>query len=290
MTIDADVLAERSRLMGLAYRMLGTVAEAEDAVQETYIRWYRLSQPERDAVDVPRAWLRRVAGRVCLDVLGSARWRRERYPGQWLPEPVPADAFAGPDDPLQRVALDDSVSTALLLVLESTTPAERVAFVLHDVFAVPYAEIAEILGRTPDACRRLAATARRRVRDSRPRSVPRSLHDDVVRAFAAACRDGDLSGLVAVLDPDVELRSDGGGVVTSAPNPVRGPDRVGRFLLGVLRRRRGVELLVRETPGGLGIVLRHRDQVVGVLTLHVVDGAVAEVWLVVNPDKLALWN
>src|SRR5215216_1860536 len=121
--LDADVLDERRHLIGLAFRMLGTVAEAEDAVQETYSRWYRMSRPERDAIDVPRAWLSRVIGRVCLDVLGSARRRREHYPGPWLPEPVPAEAFAVPVDPFQQVALDDSVSTALLLVLEATTPA-----------------------------------------------------------------------------------------------------------------------------------------------------------------------
>ena len=130
--------------------MLGTVVEAEDAVQETYVRWYRMDQAERDQVQVPRAWLTRVASRICLDMLGTARARRERYVGPWLPEPVPTSAFTetGPD-PLDQVTLDDSVSTALLVVLEAMTPAERVAFVLHDIFAVPFPEIAQIVGRTP---------------------------------------------------------------------------------------------------------------------------------------------
>jgi len=232
--LPADVLGERRHLMSLAFRMLGTVAEAEDAVQETYIRWYRLSQAERDAIEVPRAWLTRVASRVCLNVLDSARVRRERYTGPWLPEPVPVDAFPEPAglaaDPLERVTLDDSVSTALLVVLESMTPAERVAFVLHDVFAMPFDEIAEVAGRTSAACRQLATSARRRVQQSRSRRVPRAEHDEVVRAFAAATRNGDLAGLITVLDPRVVLHSDGGGVVRASRRPVEGRARVAAAL------------------------------------------------------------
>ncbi|MBW0100138.1 RNA polymerase sigma factor SigJ, partial [Pseudonocardia sp. KRD-184] len=266
--IDADVLGERRHLLSLAFRMLGTVAEAEDAVQETYIRWYRMSQERRDAVEVPRAWLTRVAGRVCLDVLGSARVRRERYVGPWLPEPVPALAFADParDEPADRATLDDSVSSALLVVLESMTPAERVAFVLHDVFAVPFAEIAEIVGRTPAACRQLAGSARKRVHGAREAAVPRAAHDATVRAFAAAARAGDLAGLVAVLDPDVVLRSDGGGVVSAARHPVVGADRVARFLLGALGRNPAAEVLDQETPDGLGFALWVEGRVTGVVT------------------------
>ncbi|WP_374315895.1 sigma factor, partial [Microbacterium sp.] len=150
---DVEVLeGERRNLLALAYRMLGTVTDAEDAVQETYVRWYRLTPDERAEIRNPGAWLTRVASRVCLDVLGSARVRRERYVGEWLPEPVPGEspiAASAPLDPLDRVTIDDSVSTALLVVLESLSPAERVAFVLHDVFGVPFAEIAETVGRTP---------------------------------------------------------------------------------------------------------------------------------------------
>ena len=152
---------ERSQLMGLAYRMLGTVADAEDVVQETYVRWYRLGDAERAADRQSRCVAHSVsAGRICLDMLGSARVRRERYVGEWLPEPLPAtSAFASSvaADPLERITLDDSVSMALLVVLESLTPAERVAFVLHDVFGVPFAEIAETVGRSPEACRQLAS-------------------------------------------------------------------------------------------------------------------------------------
>jgi RNA polymerase sigma-70 factor (ECF subfamily) len=292
-TLDA-VLGERRHLMSLAFRMLGTVAEAEDAVQETYARWYRMTPAEQDAIEIPRAWLTRVAGRVCLDVLDSARVRRERYVGPWLPEPVPSDAFAmagaPASDPLDRVSLDESVSTALLLVLEAMTPAERVAFVLHDVFALPFEEVAEIVGRTPAACRQLATSARRRVQDSRGREVPRAEHDRVVLAFAAAAQGGDLGALVSVLDPDVVLRSDGGGNVSAARRPVLGADNVARFLLGTLTKRPDVEILPQETDDGLGFVMWDEGRIFGVVTLRVAGGRISDVWMMVNPEKLSLWR
>jgi RNA polymerase sigma-70 factor (ECF subfamily) len=291
--LHAEVLGERRHLVSLAFRMLGTVAEAEDAVQETYIRWYRLSEEEREAIEVPRAWLTRVAGRVCLNVLDSARRRRERYVGPWLPEPVPAYAFPAPtnaEDPLERATLDESISSALLVVLEAMTPAERVSFVLHDVFAVPFDEIAEIVGRTPAACRQLATSARRRVQQSRNRRVPRAEHDEVVKAFAAAARTGDIAGLITVLDPDVVLRSDGGGIVTAARNPIFGADRVARFLFGALQKNPKAAVLDQETPDGLGFALWDEGRIIGVVTLDVVAGLVTDVRLMMNPDKLTLWN
>ncbi|WP_433286479.1 RNA polymerase sigma factor SigJ [Pseudonocardia sp. CA-142604] len=290
--IDAEVIGERRHLLSLAFRMLGTVVDAEDAVQETYIRWYRLSQAQRDAVEVPRAWLTRVASRVCLDVLGSARVRRERYVGPWLPEPVPSLAFTDPahDDPADRATLDESISTALLVVLESMTPAERVAFVLHDVFAMPFGEIAEVVGRTPAACRQLATSARRRVNGARSGRVSRAAHDAAVRAFAAAARAGDLIGLVTTLDPDVVLRSDGGGLVRAALHPVRGSDKVARFLLGALRKNPATDVLELETPDGLGFALWVEGRVVGVVTLEVTTDRVTGVRMVLNPEKLTLWN
>ncbi|MER6940954.1 sigma factor, partial [Nocardioides sp. NPDC000441] len=151
-----EVMIERRRLIALAYRLLGTVEEAEDAVQETYLRWYRLSDDERAAIDNPSGWLSRVTSRVCLDVLKSARSRRERYVGPWLPEPVRPGFLAAPEDPADRATLDDTVSTALLVVLDAMTPAERVAFVLHDIFAVPFGDIAGVVGRSPAAVRQLA--------------------------------------------------------------------------------------------------------------------------------------
>lgn len=292
--LHAEVLGERQHLVSLAFRMLGTVAEAEDAVQETYIRWYRLSQSERDAIEVPRAWLTRVASRVCLNVLDSARRRRERYVGPWLPEPVPTYAFpAATDaavDPLERVTLDESISTALLVVLEAMTPAERVSFVLHDVFAMPFDEIAEIVGRSPAACRQLATSARRRVQQSRSRRVSRAEHDEVVKAFAAAARTGDIASLITVLDPDVVLRSDGGGIVTAARNPVYGADKVARFLFGALQKNPKATVLDQETPDGLGFALWDEGRIIGVVTLDVVAGLVTDMRLMMNPDKLTLWN
>ena len=291
-SIDAEVFGERRHLLSLAYRMLGTIAEAEDAVQETYARWYRMTPEQRDAIDVPRAWLTRVASRVCLDVLDSARMRRERYVGPWLPEPVPAFAFPDPvgADPLDRVTLDDSISTALLIVLESMTPPERVAFVLHDVFAMPFDEIAATVGRSAVACRQLAASARRRVEHSRARDVPRQEHDAAVRAFAAAVRSGELEALISALDPEVVLRTDGGGVVTAARNPVLGADRVARFLLGVQQKSPSTEVLEQETADGLGFAVWDDGRIIAVATLGVAGSLVTEVRIVLNPAKLSLWN
>jgi RNA polymerase sigma-70 factor, ECF subfamily len=292
--LNGDVLGERRHLMALAFRMLGTVAEAEDAVQETYMRWYRMSEAERAAIDVPRAWLTRVASRVCLNVLASARMRRERYIGPWLPEPVPSSAFIEPTndatDPLDRVTLDESISTALLVVLEAMTPAERVAFVLHDVFSMPFDEIATIVGRTPAACRQLATSARRQVQKSTSRHVPRAEHDNVIHAFSDAARHGDIAGLITALDPNVVLRSDGGGIVSAARNPIFGADKVARFLLGALAKNPKTEVLDQETSDGLGFAMWDEGHIIGVVTLEVVGGLIANVRMVLNPDKLTMWN
>jgi RNA polymerase sigma-70 factor (ECF subfamily) len=290
--LDQAVIAERRKLVSLAFRMLGTVAEAEDAVQETYTRWYRLSDDERAVIENPAAWLTRVASRICLDVLGSARARHERYVGPWLPEPVPPTAFAdaAPLDPLDQVTLDDSVSSALLVVLESMTPAERVAFVLHDVFALPFGEIAEVVGRSPAACRQLATSARRRIAAAPMRTVTRAEHEAAVMAFAAATAAGDLNALVAALDPGVVLRSDGGGRVSSALKPIIGADRVARFVLGVAQKRPDAVVLPQPTHDGLGFAIWEDGIIIGVLTLDVLDSRITALRMVMNPDKLTLWN
>ncbi|WP_281882329.1 RNA polymerase sigma factor SigJ [Agromyces rhizosphaerae] len=294
--LDAAAIdAERTGLMRLAYRMLGTVADAEDAVQETYARWYRLDEADRDAIENPAAWLTRAASRVCLDLLGSARARRERYVGEWLPEPVPGDsvlAAAPAPDPLDRVTLDDSVSTALLVVLESLTPAERVAFVLHDVFAMPFAEIGEIVGRSPEACRQLASSARRHVRERRDGTATREHHDRVVQAFLAAAGTGDLATLTAVLDPDVVLRADGGGVASAARRPVVGADRVARYLLGLQEKRahEGLEFDLREGPDGLAVRITVGGAVDSVIVLGVAGERITDLWIMRNPAKLGLWQ
>lgn len=297
--LDPQVLEdERRQLTGLAYRMLGTVTDAEDAVQETYARWYRLPADDRAAIRSPGAWLTRVAGRVCLDMLGSARARRERYVGDWLPEPVPGSwpalttvvGTASVEDPLERVTLDDSVSTALLLVLERLTPAERVAFVLHDVFGLPFAEIAETVGRSEAATRQLASSARRHVRQDREKRASRDAHDELVRAFAAACLTGDLGAVTATLDPDVVLRSDGGGIRSAARRPVVGADNVARFVLGLIRTNPDYESVPVGTPDGLGFVIRGAGVTEGVVLLGVEDDRITDVWIMRNPDKLTLWG
>lgn len=288
-----DVEDERPALMRLAYRMLGTVADAEDAVQETYVRWYRMSDAERAAILNPGAWLTRVAGRVCLDALTSARARREHYVGEWLPEPVPGDSplASAPDvDPLDRVSLDETVSTALLLVLESLTPAERVAFVLHDVFAMPFAEIAETVGRSPDAVRQLASQARRHVRERRAGAASREQHDAVAQAFALATATGDLATLTRVLDPGVVLRADGGGAVSAARKPVVGADRVARFLLGIPRLQPTAVVSPTLTADGLAFRVEVDGEIDSIITVAVSGEVVTDVWIVRNPAKLRLWR
>ncbi|WP_141931363.1 RNA polymerase sigma factor SigJ [Microbacterium sp. SLBN-146] len=297
MTDDLDpraLDAERHQLLGLAYRMLGTVADAEDAVQETYARWYRMPEAERAAIRSPGAWLTRVASRVCLDMLGSARARRERYVGEWLPEPVPGETpfggAAAASDPLDRVTLDDSVSTALLVVLESLTPAQRVAFVLHDVFGMPFAEIAASVGRSVEATRQLASQARTQVRERRAGAASRATHDALAQAFAAACATGDVTALVAVLDPDVVLRADGGGHVSAARRPVVGADRVARFMLGIPRLAPAAQVTPTLTPDGLGFAVTLDGAPHSVITLGVRGERITDVWIMRNPEKLSRWG
>jgi RNA polymerase sigma-70 factor (ECF subfamily) len=294
--VESALEAERTQLRGLAYRMLGTLADAEDAVQEAFLRWYRLPDAERDAVRSPGAYLTRVTSRICLDMLGSARARREQYVGEWLPEPVhEASALLAPppSDPLERVVLDDAVSTALLIVLDTLSPAERVAFVLHDVFGVTFAEIAEILGRSPAAARQLATSARRRLADRRQEMAPVRRHDELVQAFAAACATGDIGALTAVLDPDVVLRADGGGLVSAARRPVFGSDRVARFILGLAQQHASAEFEPARTPDGSGFVVRLQGRLHSVWTFGVGGQGgdrVTDVWVVSNPEKLSDWE
>ncbi|WP_030227931.1 RNA polymerase sigma factor SigJ [Streptomyces sp. NRRL WC-3626] len=295
-----SVMAERHRLLSLAFRMMGTLADAEDVVQETYVRWYRLEPEKRDAIAAPAAWLTRVASRISLDLLGSARARRETYVGQWLPEPVPADLFADTAkaplnsarlaaDPLERVTLDDAVSMALLTVLESMTPAERVTFVLHDVFGVPFDEIADVVGRSAAATRQLATSARRHVRRGRRAQVAPHQHDEVVRAFRGATVGGNIEELLRVLAPDVELRVDGGGFVNAAPQVIRGSDHVARWLMGVMRKQPALRFERRDTADGLGYILRDEGRRYGLATFDVGDERVTSVWLMLNPMKLTNW-
>ena len=214
----------------------GSLAEAEDAVQETYARWYALSRQQQEALASPGAWLTKVASRICLDLLGSARARRERYTGEWLPEPLPEPAeLAGgiAADPADRVTLDESVSMAFLVVLESMTPAERVAFILHDVFGYPFAEIAGITGRTPAACRQLASAARRRIRATQPAAAPAARQARIVRDFKQAWEARDIGALIALLDPGATVTADGSGLASAALRPIEGGEQIARYLAGL---------------------------------------------------------
>ena len=204
------IMSERRQLINLTYRLLGSLAEAEDAVQETYARWYAMSQQQQEAIESPGAWLTTVASRICLDLLGSARARRERYVGQWIPEPLPEPAeWPGGRpggttvDPADRITLDESISMAFLVVLEAMTPAERVALILHDVFGYAFADVAQIVGRTPAACRQLASSARRRIRAAQAPAAPTARQAGLVRAFKQAWEAGDIDALLGLLDQRV---------------------------------------------------------------------------------------
>jgi RNA polymerase sigma-70 factor (ECF subfamily) len=293
--VPSAVTGERRRLTNLAYRMLGSVAEAEDVVQETYARWYAMSPRQREAVLSPGGWLTKVAGRICLDVLRSARVRRERYVGAWIPEPLPArtewSASAVDDttaDPADRITLDESVGMAFLVVLEAMAPAERVAFVLHDIFRYPFAEVAAIVGRTPAACRQLASSARRRVEAARAPLSPTAQHARVVREFKLAWEAMDIDALVGLLDPDATAVGDGGGVVTALPHPIEGARRIARFLAG----RRPDRLVLHECAvnGQPGLVAHLDGAVVSVYAFDITDGRIRRIWAVLNPEKLRPWR
>ncbi|MFF0782634.1 RNA polymerase sigma factor SigJ [Streptomyces sp. NPDC003720] len=293
----AGIAAERGQLINVAYRLLGSVTEAEDAVQDAYARWFQLPPSRREEILSPGAWLTTVTGRICLDLLGSARARRERYVGAWLPEPLPdrtewdraggAGAF-GPADPADQIVLDESVATAFLVVLESMTPAERVAFVLHDVFRYPFAEIADVLGRSPAACKQLAASARRRLRAARA-EVTASGRADVVRRVKEAWRAKDVAALVGLLDPAAVMTADGGGVAGAALRPVEGGARIARYMVAMADRAPGLELLERSVSGVPGLVAQRAGVVMTVASFEVRDGRVTRIWAVRNPEKLRPW-
>ncbi|MFD7884276.1 RNA polymerase sigma factor SigJ [Streptomyces bauhiniae] len=282
--------AERLQLLNVAYRLLGSVTEAEDAVQDAYTRWYGLTDGRRAEILSPGAWLTTVTGRICLDLLGSARARRERYVGAWLPEPLPDRAEwdgTGDADPADLIVRDESVAMAFLVVLESMTPAERVAFVLHDVFRYPFAEIAEVLGRTPAACKQLAASARRRVSAAR---APAPVRADVVRRVKEAWESKDIAALVGLLDPAAVMTADGGGMVGTVLRPVEGGPRIAQYMAAIADRAPGLELLERSVNGLPGLVARRDGAVVTVAAFEIDGDRVTRIWVVRNPEKLRPWS
>ena len=283
--LAAAYLRNRPRLIGVAYAVLGTRAEAEDVVSECWLRLVGADQRER-VLDVD-AWSTLVVARRALDVLRSARLQRETYTGPWLPEPLLEDQ-PGIDDPAERVTLDERVSFALMVVLETLTPAERTSWVLHDLFDMPFAEIAEVVGRTPAAVRQLAVRARAHVTAAAPRiEVDAALHRRTVAAFFSAAAEGDLAGLLAVLDPTVVLTSDGGGRISAARRPVHGADRVARFLIGVAGRiTPGQRVLPRVVNGGPGFMVLDGSTAILIGSITVDGGRVQRVDLVLAPEKL----
>ncbi|WP_285576378.1 RNA polymerase sigma factor SigJ [Actinoallomurus iriomotensis] len=286
-------MSERRQLINLAYRLLGSLAEAEDVVQETYARWYAMSRRQQEAIETPGAWLRTVAGRICLNLLGSARARRETYVGEWIPEPLPdrTEWISAAVDPADRVTLDESVGMAFLVVLESMTPAERVAFILHDVFRYPFAEVAEVVGRTPAACRQLASSARRRIRDSRPTATPAAQRAGVVRDFKRAWEAKDIDALIGLLDPDATAIADGGGLAVTFPHPIEGAGRIARAWVEIARRRPGTMAFLERTVNGQpGLVARQDGVIVTVFAFEVAGDRIKRIWVVRNPEKLRRWT
>lgn len=268
----------RPRLLRVAYRMLGSISEAEDVVQDAYLRWHRADRSEvRDAA----GFLTRTVTRLCLDVLKSARQRRETYVGPWLPEPIIAPE-PEPDG--------DDITLTLMLALERLSPLERAAFLLHDVFGVGFDEIATTLGRDAAACRQLAARARAHVRSERPRfPVSAEQGQAIAAAFFQASRSGDLGALTSLLADEVVFVSDGGGKRPAALNPVRGHDRVMRLLDGIARKTvagASALLAVRVIDGLPGFVSREPDGLIQTTALEISGGRIVAIYVVRNPDKL----
>ncbi|MEV4067258.1 RNA polymerase sigma factor SigJ [Nonomuraea dietziae] len=291
------IMSERRQLINLAYRLLGSLADAEDVVQETYARWYAMSRRQQEAIESPGAWLTRVASRICLDLLGSARARRESYVGEWIPEPLPdrtewINGLPGGTtaDPADRVTLDESINMAFLVVLDSMTPAERVAFVLHDVFRYSFTEVAEIVGRTPAACRQLASSARRRIRASQAPATPAAQRADLVRAFKQAWEAKDIGALIGLLAPDATGIADGGGLVSAVLRPIEGGEQIARVFVEIATGAPGLTILERTVNGQPGLVAQLDGVTVVVLAIDVAGDRIKHIWAVRNPEKLRPWT
>lgn len=279
--------AERRRLFGIAYRMLGSVREAEDVLQDAYLRWHGV---EHEEVDDSSAYLTRIVTRLCIDVRTAAHRRRIEYVGPWLPEPLVRraadDASPHPDD-VPDLAPD--LSTAFLLLLERLNAVQRAVFLLRESFDLPYRQIADVVDRTVPNCRQIARRARERLDDvDRARSAPPEEHDRLLARFLAATREGDVDALLELLADDVVAYGDGGGVVPAARRPVRGPDRVGRYAVGLSSKTedRGARTRRATVNGRTGLVVHLDERLYAVTSFHVADGAVRGIYTVLNPEKL----
>ena len=284
-TQEAVFETQRRRLLGVSYRILGSVVDAEDVLQEAWFRWAGTDQA---AIENPEAFLTTVVTRLSLDRLRRVKARREVYAGPWLPEPVPADLDPRTGDPEAAVELADSLSLALLVVLETLSPLERAAFVLREVFGESYPAVAAMLDREEPAVRQLVHRARQRVQAGSARyRADRATHAAVVQRFLAACRSADLDSLMAVLAPDVVIISDGGGIARAPKRPVHGRDKVARLMLGILPRALpGTTISFEIFNGQLGIVARLAGRAIGALAVSVSDDTVQSLYLIANPAKL----
>jgi RNA polymerase sigma-70 factor (ECF subfamily) len=276
--------AHRSHLLALAYRMTGSVADAEDIVQDAYIRWERI---DVQSVRQAKAFLSKTVTRLCLDSLKSARARRETYVGPWLPEPVVGEGAMSVEG---ATAMAQDISMALMMALERLSPLERAAFLLHEVFDSSYSDVAATLGRSESACRQLVSRARAHVQAARPRYQPTQIeHERVVQAFGVAVATGDTEALHRLLAEDAVLYPDGGGRVVAALRPIHGCDRVTRFLLGASKKfpfAESAEFLAVPVNGIPGFVIREDGQTVQTMAFDVRDGRIVAVYVMRNPDKL----
>ncbi|UWR63921.1 RNA polymerase sigma factor SigJ [Phaeobacter inhibens] len=271
-------LTARPRLFAAAYRMLGSVTDAEDILQDAYLRWQ--SAPQGEVLDTT-GYLMRITTRLCLDQLKSARKQRETYPGEWLPEPVLTDDATD--------QLDHDVSVALLLALDALSPLERAAFLLHDIFDSSYGDVASALNRSPEACRQLATRARRKVQALRPDPPSRPDHGGALtEAFFRASKTGDMTALTRLLSNDVQLISDGGGKATAALNPIYGRDKVLRLLAGLARKGHYTapdQWRLCQLNGLPAILSRGEDGILQATSLEIRDGRIARIYVTRNPDK-----
>ena len=289
MTDREQLLDElRPTSFAIAYRMLGSVSEAEDVVQEALLRVDQASEAG-ERIQSPRAFVATVTTRLAINELRSARARRERYVGEWLPEPIITDSG---DDPAQQAEMADSLSLAMLVLLESLSPEQRAVLLLHDVFDYPYREIAAIVGKSEDSARQLATRARRHVEQGRPRFLTtREQRDELAARFFAAAEQGDLAELEALLAADVDLTGDGGGKAPALARPLRGRNRVARMLINWLHpasRLPGVTARRVEVNGGPGALYLDAEQrLIGVMALDIAGGQITSISSIANPDKLA---
>ncbi len=284
MNQDDTFQSYRSLLFSIAYRMLGNVMDAEDCVQEAYVRWHQAVE-SGESVQAPKTYLCTIVTRLCIDQLRSARTQREAYLGVWLPEPL---VEPNAPDLAEMAGLSESLSMAFFLMLEHLSPVERAVFLLHQVFDYEYSEIAHIVGKSEENCRQIARRARQHLKARRPHyAVPFEQGEQLTHQFIRACVSGDMDGLLALLTDDVVFHSDGGGKVRAALNPIYGPSRVARLILGLQRKAPpGLITRVAMVNGQSGIVNYLNGVPYAVVALDIAEGRIQEIDLILNPDKL----